>query len=424
VTSSPLALLGGTPAVLMPEPHFAWPPITDATRKAVASQVDRAISIYDRSGVVAELEDALADYFGVRYAVLTSSGTAALHSMYAAAGIGPGTEVIVPAYTFFATVTPLLHLGAIPVLAECDERGNLDPADVAARITHRTRAIAVTHMWGTPAQVNELRDLADEHGLKLFEDGSHSHGATVRGLKTGSFGDAAAFSMNGPKPLSAGEGGFLLTDDPGIYRRALLHGQYNKRCRNEIPESDPLSRYAVTGMGLKHRIHPLAAAIGLDQLNKLDTYLSGRNRTAAYLSERLREVPGVEPIMPADGDRSSWYGLILRYLPDQLNGLPLNRYFAALQAEGAIETDRPGSTCPLNLLPLFQEPGPLFPALNRRFAYAPGQFPRSEAFHDSIIKLPVWYHEDDQGTVDAYIEAFGKVSTRHTDLITTGADHG
>nr|WP_245681110.1 aminotransferase class I/II-fold pyridoxal phosphate-dependent enzyme [Glycomyces harbinensis] len=112
MTSSPLALLGGTPAVLMSQPHFTWPPVTDATRKAVADQLDRAVSIYDCSGVVAELEDALADYFGVRYAVLTSSGTAALYSMYAVAGIGPGMEVIVPAYTFFATVTPLLHLGA------------------------------------------------------------------------------------------------------------------------------------------------------------------------------------------------------------------------------------------------------------------------------------------------------------------------
>lgn len=424
MTSSPLALHGGTPAVLMPEPHFTWPPVTDATRKAVTDQLDRTVSIYDRSGVVAELEDALAAYFGVRYAVLTSSGTAALYSMHAAAGIGPGMEVIVPAYTFFATVTPLLHLGATPVLAECDERGNLDPADVAARITHRTRAIAVTHMWGIPAQIAQLRELADEHGLKLFEDGSHAHGATISGSKVGSFADAAAFSMNGPKPLSAGEGGFLLTDDPDLYHRALLHGQYNKRCRNEIPESDPLYRYAITGMGLKHRIHPLAAAIGLDQLSNLDTYLAGRDRIAAYLCERLREIPGVEPIVPMEGDRSSWYGLILRYHPGQLGGLPLDRYFAALQTEGASEADRPGSTCPLNLLPLFQEPGPLFPSLSRRFAYAPGQFPRAEAFHDSIIKLPVWHREDDQETVDAYVEAFQKVSAHHTDLIATGVQHG
>jgi dTDP-4-amino-4,6-dideoxygalactose transaminase len=422
--TSPLALLGGTPVIDRPGPHFTWPPITDATRKAVADQLDSAVSIYDRSGIIADLEDALVDYFGVRYALLTSSGTAALYSMYAAAGIGPGMEVIVPAYTFFATVTPLLHLGATPVLAECDERGNLDPADVLTRITHRTRAIAVTHMWGTPADVAELRRIADLHGLRLFEDGSHAHGATASNRKVGSFGDAAAFSMNGPKPLSAGEGGFLLTDEPAIYHRALLHGQYNKRCRNEIPKTDERYRYAVTGMGLKHRIHPLAAAMGLEQLGSLDDYLAGRETVAASLCEQLRDIHGIEPIVPAEGDRSSWYGLILRYLPEQLDDLPLDRYFTALKAEGATEADRPGSTCPLNLLPLFQEPGPLFPALSRRFAYAPRQFPRAEAFHENIIKLPVWHYENDQPTIDAYTEAFRKVSTNHTDLIKTGAQHG
>ncbi|MCH7229921.1 aminotransferase class I/II-fold pyridoxal phosphate-dependent enzyme [Glycomyces sp. L485] len=422
--NSPLALLGGTPAVRKPEPHFTWPPVSDSTHKAVTDQLGRAVSIYDRSGIIAHLEDALADYFGVQYALLTSSGTAALYSMYASAGIRPGMEVIVPAYTFFATVTPLLHLGAIPILAECDERGNLDPADVVARITHRTRAIVVTHMWGTPADTSELRRIADLHRLRLFEDGSHAHGAIGSSRKVGAFGDAAAFSMNGPKPLSAGEGGFLLTDDPEIYYGALLHGQYNKRCRSEIPETDTLHRYAVTGMGLKHRIHPVAAAIGLEQLARLGSYLDGRERVAGRMIQFLNRVPGISVVEPIEGDRSSWYGMILKYEPAELDGLPIDRYFEAVQAEGAIEADRPGSTCPLNLLPLFQEPGALFPGLASRFAYAPGQFPRAEAFHGSIIKLPVWHQEDDFRTADNYAEAFRKVSAHHTDLIETGAKRG
>lgn len=420
----PLALFGGTPAVLEPKPHFTWPPVSDATHKAVTDQLSQAVSIYDRSGVIADLEDALADYFGVQYALLTSSGTAALYSMYAAAGIRPGMEVIVPAYTFFATVTPLLHLGAIPILAECDERGNLDPVDVAARITHRTRAIVVTHMWGIPANAEELRRIADLHRLRLFEDGSHAHGAIGSSRKVGAFGDAAAFSMNGPKPLSAGEGGFLLTDDPEIYHGALLHGQYNKRCRSEIPETDSLHRYAVTGLGLKHRIHPIAAAIGLEQLNHLGSYLDGRERVAARMIELLNGVAGISPVEPVEGDRASWYGMILKYDASELDGLPLDRYFEALHAEGAVEADQPGSTCPLNLLPLFQEPGPLFPGLASRFAYAPGQFPRAEAFHQSILKLPVWHREEDFKTAEAYVEAFRKVSDHHTDLTETGAQRG
>ncbi|MGH3773349.1 MAG: aminotransferase class I/II-fold pyridoxal phosphate-dependent enzyme [Pseudonocardiaceae bacterium] len=123
--NSHLALLGDTPVITASAPHFSWPPITDGTTKAVFTQLHESISIYDRSGVVAELEDALCDYFEVQHAVLTSSGTAALHSTYVASFIEPGDEVIVPAYTFLATVTPLLHLGAVPILADCDDTGNV-----------------------------------------------------------------------------------------------------------------------------------------------------------------------------------------------------------------------------------------------------------------------------------------------------------
>lgn len=415
--TSPLALLGGSSAVNAPVPHFTWPPLTDETTKVVTDQLAAGISIYDRSGVIEELEEALAAYHGVRHALLTSSGTAALYSMYAACRLGPDDEVIVPAYTFFATVTPLLHLGVVPVLADCDEEGNLDPSDVARRITRRTSAIVVTHMWGTPADVAALRAIASEHEVMLLEDSSHAHGARVGGQKAGTFGSAAAFSMNGPKPLSAGEGGFILTDDEETYYRALLHGQYNKRCRNEIPSGHPLYRYAVTGMGLKHRIHPLAARIALDQLSHLDEYLEGRERTATMMIEQLRELPGLVVPTQAPDVRSSWYGLILQYRAEELDGLPIERFYEALQAEGCRELDRPGSTCPLNLLPLFQEPGALFSELEGTLSYAPGDFPRAEVFHRNTLKLPVWHHEEGLSLAESYVEAFRKVTDRYRDLL-------
>jgi len=349
--------------------------------------------------------------------VLISSGTAALHSMYVACGLGPGEEVIVPAYTFFATVTPLLHLGATPVLADCDESGNLDPKDVAQRITGRTRAVVVTHMWGVPAAMAELKAVANEHNLMFLEDASHAHGASIDGQRVGSFGRAAAFSMNGPKPLSAGEGGFVLTDDDEVYYRALLHGQYNKRCRNEVPRDHELYDYAVTGMGLKFRIHPLAASIALDQLARLDDYLTERATTAAYLCERLSELPGViVPELPL-GVRASWYGLPLQYATNELDGLPVERFYEALQAEGCREVDRPGSTCPLNLLPLFQSPEPLFPSYADKLSYSPGDFPNAEAIHRNTLKLPVWHRKEDMPLVDSYIDAFRKVTENYRDLL-------
>ncbi|MEC3978155.1 DegT/DnrJ/EryC1/StrS family aminotransferase [Amycolatopsis sp. H20-H5] len=416
--TSPLALLGGAPAVIEPGPHFSWPLLDGRTDKAVLDQLHRSISVYDRSDVVAELENALQEYFGVRHAVLTSSGTAALHSTYAACGIGPGDEVIVPAYTFLATVTPLLHLGAVPVLADCDATGNLSLSDVAARITPDTVAIMVTHLWGIPADLAALRQLADARGLLLLEDGSHAHGAAVAGRKVGSVGDLAAFSMNGPKPLSAGEGGFVLTNDDEAYYRLLLHGHYNKRCRSEIPGEHPLHRYAVTGMGLKFRIHPLAAAIALDQLERLDSYLIGRVNMADYLCFELGQLPGITVPELALGTRAAWYGLPLTYVPAELDDLPVERFYDALRAEGLDELDRPGSTCPLNLLPLFQDLGPLFPhhPHRDRIAYRPGQFPVAEQLHRTTLKLPVWHREEDVPLARQYVAGFRKVVAHHHDL--------
>lgn len=412
----PLALLGGPPAISRAAPHFSWPPVAADTADAVLAQLRSGVSIYDRSGVIEELEDALRVYHGVQHAVLASSGTAALHSAYAACGIQPGDEVIVPAYTFYATATPLLHLGAIPVLADCDARGNLDPRDVRKRITDKTVAVMVTHMWGTPADMENLAAITAEHGLLLLEDASHAAGASIGGRKAGTFGHAAAFSLNGPKPLSAGEGGFVLTNDDEVYYRVLLHGHYNKRCRNEIPASHDLYPYAVTGMGLKFRIHPLAAAIALSQLTHLDGYLDGRNLIASRMRDALNDLPGIRVIDVPDGARPSWYGMIIRYDSDELNGLPIHRFYDALKAEGCLELDRPGSTCPLNLHPLFQAPAALFPHHTGMPSYAAGQFPRAEAFHANTLKLPVWHREEDVPLADAYVGAFAKVTARHRDL--------
>ncbi|MEV5242926.1 aminotransferase class I/II-fold pyridoxal phosphate-dependent enzyme [Streptomyces cinnamoneus] len=417
MNDSPLALLGGEPAVTVPGPHFVWPPIEDADRRAVAAQLETAVSIPDRSGIIAELEDALASYLGVRHVVTTCTGTAALHSMYAAAGIGPGDEVLVPALTFHATATPLFHLGAHPVLADVDDRGQLDLEDAARRLTARTKAVVAVHLWGLPEGMDALVSFADEHELMLLEDGSHAHGATWNHQRTGTFGAASAFSLNGPKPLSAGEGGFVATDDTELYYRVLLHGQYNKRCRREIPAGHPLARFAVTGMGLKLRIHPLAAALARAQLARLDGHLAGRQEIAARMCAALDGVPGINaPYVPVSA-RPSWYALPLRYEPAELSGLPLQRFLDAVHAEGATEADQPGSTCPLSGHPLFQTPGALLPGYADGQGPAVGDFPAAEDVHATTFKLPVWHYEEDARLADAYTAAIAKVASHAKDLL-------
>ena len=412
-----LALHGGTPVIDNAASHFTWPPITPAMTSAVLEQLAASISIYDRSGVIADLEDALQRFFAVDHAVLTSSGTAAIHSAYAAVGIEPGDEVIVPAYTFLATVTPLLHLDAIPILADSDGTGNVCAADVESRITPRTAAIMVTHLWGIPADMNALCDLAKRYDLAVLEDASHAHGASIDGRKVGTFGDIGAFSMNGPKPLSAGEGGFVLTNSNESYYRLLMFGHYNKRCRSEIPKMHPLQRYSVTGMGLKFRIHPLAARIALDQLRHLNDYLDGRDKIARYLCTHLGDLPGITVPEHHDGMRAAWYGLPLTYDPGQLDGLPVDIVHSALLAEGLVEVDRPGSTRPLNQLPLFQDPAGLLGShRNTRFSYRDGEFPVAEHTWAHTLKLPVWHRDEDMLLVDRYIEGFRKVIDNHHEL--------
>src|SRR5579875_647282 len=188
-------------------------------------------------------------------------------------------------------------------------------------------------------------------------------------------------------------------------------------CTGSTTSAARASCRATTGMGLKHRIHPLAAAIALDQLGHLDEYLSGRERIARYMIEHLGELPGIAAPQLAPDTRSSWYGLALQYQSEELDGLPVGWFYDALKAEGAHEVDRPGSTCPLNLLPLFQEPGPLFQAYDGKLAYKPGDFPRAEEVHRNTLKLPVWHREEDMPLVNQYIEAFRKVTANYRDLL-------
>ncbi|MFE6491797.1 DegT/DnrJ/EryC1/StrS family aminotransferase [Streptomyces sp. NPDC057748] len=179
------------------------------------------------------------------------------------------------------------------------------------------------------------------------------------------------------------------------YYRVLLHGRFNKRCRREIPADHPLARFAVTGMGLKLRIHPLAAARA--KLPRLDGYLAGRRAIAARMCAALDDVPGVYPPYVPASARPTWYALPLRYEPAELGGLPIRRFLDALDAEGAVEADLPGSTCPLGTHPLFQHPGALLPGCADHHGSAAGELPVAEYVHATTLKLPVWH----RGTMSA-----------------------
>jgi|CXWL01.1.fsa_nt_gi dTDP-4-amino-4,6-dideoxygalactose transaminase len=414
---SKLAIYGGEKVIDHNRPHYIWPALSEETTVEVLKQLKESISLYDRSGIIERLETRLSHYHQAKHALLTSSGTAALHSVFVAAGLQSGDEVICPAYTFFATITPLFFTGAIPVLADCREDGNIDPDDIERRITKNTRAIVVTHMWGLPCAMDRVVEIAQSHNLLLLEDASHAHGATYKGKKVGTFGHASAFSLQAQKTLTGGEGGFLLTDIDEMFYRALLLGHYNKRCKSEIPKVHPLYQYATTGMGLKLRIHPVAAAIANQQFDNLEKVLSARRNIARMMCVEFAKLPGIEvPSIPTSIE-PSWYAFIMQYKAEELDGLPIHRFYEALLAEGCQELDRPGSTCPLNYHPLFQNPEMLFPHYRGRISYRKGDFPVAEKFHESTLKLPVWHNSNDEEIVRLYIKAFRKVIENYKELL-------
>lgn len=415
-----LAILGGPKTAKIKPPHFLWPPINKKIEKAVIKQLYDSISIYDRSGIFKEFEDAFAKYHSRKYALLCSSGTAAIHSMFVAAGFKEGDEVICPVYTFFATVTPLLFTGAKPIFCDIDENGNIDPREIEKKITPKTRGIIVTHMWGIPCKMNEIVKICKKNNLILLEDCSHAHGAKYKEKLVGTFGDLAAWSLQGPKNVSGGEGGILVTDSEEFYYKALLFGHYNKRCKQEISKSHPLYKYVTTGMGLKLRAHPLPIAIAYEVFKNLDKYLKVKRLFANKMIKSLRKEKGIL-LPPAYFDseiQPSWYAFVFQYNQKELNNLSIEKFFEALQSEGLNEVDRPGSTCPLNLLPLFQNPAELFPVYkNQYFSYKPGDFPKAEKFYQNAIKLPVWAFKKDLKFVNLYIEGIKKVIRNHQFLL-------
>lgn len=413
---SKLAILGGKKTIDKKGPHYVWPIIDSKLEKIVKNQLHKSISIYNKSGIFEIFEDSFAKFHQRKHALLCSSGTLAIHSMFVAARFGEGDEVICPAYTFFATVTPLLSTGAKPILCDCDESGNIDPREIIKKINKNTKGIIVTHMWGVPCKMDEIVSICKKNKLLLLEDCSHAHGARYKDKLVGSFGDLSAWSLQGPKNITGGEGGILTTNNSDFYYKAMLLGHYNKRCKQEIPKDHPLYKYAITGMGLKYRAHPLAISIAFKTFKELNKNLEYRKKTAKEFINKFSNTISVVGFSP--NLSSSWYALIFKYKPEKLNGLSIDKFFEALQAEGLVEVDRPGSTSPLNLLPLFQNPSELFPVYKKYpFFYKPGDFPVAEKFYESIIKIPVWANSKDKNIVKLYIKGIEKVIKNHKDLL-------
>lgn len=284
-----LALFGGGKAVTLDYEKIANRPLVNpkGLEDAIALIKKGEIS---QSSTVPAFEKKFAAYIGAAYGVATCNGTSALHTALYAVGVGLGDEVIVPSFTFWATLGPVYCQHATPVFCDVDAATQcIDPADVEKRITPKTKAIMAVHVWGAPCNMDAIMAVAKKHNLKVIEDCSHAHGATWNGTKVGTFGDVGCYSLQGSKPLPAGEGGVLVTNNRAYYERALAFGQYDRLA--ELGEDSAYRQYMLTGMGYKFRPHPVGIAFANANLDELDERNAIRAKNAELLVNLVADIP-------------------------------------------------------------------------------------------------------------------------------------
>lgn len=350
-----LAIQGGTP--LIPEGSVApWPHILPQDKAAVMSALETASPWRWPLGEVTQLEAAWARYVGRKHCIATNSGTSALHMCVAASGAGPGDEVLVPADTFLASATCVLHANAVPVFVDTDPvTYTIDPDQAERQIGPRTRAIVATDLHGLPADFGRLAEVADRHGLFLIEDASQAHGAAYRGRRAGALGHASAASVNGSKCLSAlGEGGLFTTDGDDQRDRAARLCAFD-----DVYESQTVQEYHSSIMGWNYRMDVLAGAFAYSQLQRLDEMTAIRAENGTWLIEALSGLPGIRvPVVPPDRIHVFFLFPILVEPADLgLDDLPVTAFRQVLrdvlQAEGVPVQE--SQTAPLPGLPMFRD---------------------------------------------------------------------
>ena len=313
--------------------------------------------------MLARFEAAWAERAGVAHAVACSSGTAGLHACFHALGLGPGDEVIVPSFSFVASANAILFTGATPVFAEVDPLTfNMDPTAVEAAITPRTKAIEVVDIFGYPAQLPALVEIAERHGLAIVEDACQAIGGDYDGRRYGTWGHPAVLAFYANKQMTTAEGGIVLTDDGDLARH--LKSLVNQG------RSDDGAWLVHSRLGFNYRLSDVHAAIGVAQLERLDDMLADRDRVAGWYQAAIREIDGVTPMYEGPQKRS-WFV----YAPRLDADLDRNAVIGVLDAQGIAA--KPYLPC-IHLQPFYQEV----------HGYRPGLLPITEAISASTIALP------------------------------------
>lgn len=326
---------------------------------------------------VAAFEKEFAKRHGVGRALATTSCTTGLHLILAAMGIGPGDEVIVPAFTWVATANVVAYCGATPVFADVDRRtNNIDPADVGRRVTPRTKAVIAVHLFGLCADMDALRAALPPH-IPIIEDAACAAGASYKGRSAGSLGLAAAFSFHPRKSITTGEGGMVTTNDNQLADTADMlrnHGaSISEEQRHKGPRPYLLPEFNL--LGFNYRMTDLQGAVGLVQLGKLDHFIEERAEWAAFYTQSLADVDWLLPPLVQDECRHAWQAYVL-YVNPEMAPLPRNEIMERLQAMGI--STRPG-THAVHMLGYYAQ----------RFGLRPDDFPAARDCNDHTMAIPL-----------------------------------
>ncbi len=331
-------------------------------KEAVQGVLDSGLltnASYEGGKYVKEFERKLRAKVGTKHAIAVSSGTAALHTSLVAYGIGPGDEVVVPAFTFEATANVVLACGARPVFADIKDDYNIDPRDVSKKVGKKTKAVIPVDVYGYPADLDEIREIAERHSIKMIEDAAESLGAEYRGRPAGKTDHSGCFSLYATKVITSGEGGAITTDDDEFADRVRLVRNHGMR-----------EGYDTRVLGFNYRLPELPAAIASVQMDRLDGYIEARRKNAKAITERILPLKGVELRQVSEDRKHVWY-LYTVFLAKRRDEIMERLRARGVGAAAYWET-------PVNKMPLYKDLG-----------FARLKLPKAESAAGHVLSLPV-----------------------------------
>jgi dTDP-4-amino-4,6-dideoxygalactose transaminase len=336
-----LAINGGKPVRVKPYPK--WPVFSQKDKNDLIAVLDDGRMTSITGPKVKEFEDKYAEKFGVKYALATSNGLAALHLALSAFEIGPGDEVIVPAHTFIGTVIPVIMANAIPVFVDVElDTFNIDPSKIEEAITDRTKAIIPVHLNGLSAEMDKIMKIAKKYNLFVIEDACQAHGGYYKGKKLGTIGEIGCFSFFEDKVITTGEGGMLITDNKDYYDLARSISSYGEDLITNISDR----KYEYMRIGFNYRMGSLNAALGINQLDRLDLMVEKRNKNAKYLIKNLSTVEGVIPPKEFDYCLHAYYKFVCRIDREKIS-VDIKKFVESIKAERIPATTRYPKPLPL-----------------------------------------------------------------------------